>query len=133
MAGVEPAGPVEIRLLPRDFRISQPVGERLQAGRGKGLDLHEGRVMRPPLIEGEQPDSDKNHEEEEPYHCRRDGAGADGRRLAAAGIGVGQIRNALRAHLQRRRKAVIGARTRQKPQAEPGEDDEGNGSLHPRG
>ena len=110
MAGVEPAGPVEIRLLPCDFRISQPVGERLQAGSGEGLDLHEGRVMRPPLIEGEQPDSDKDHEEKEPHHCRRDGAGADGGRLAAAGIVVGQILAALRARLQRRRKSVICAR-----------------------
>ena len=40
MAGVEPASAVEIRLLPRDFWISQPVGERLQTRSYEALDRH---------------------------------------------------------------------------------------------
>ena len=88
--------------------------------------------MRPPLIEGEQTNSDKDHEEKEPRHDRRDGAGADGGRLAASTV-AGQILTELRARLQRRRKSVICARPSQKPEAEPGEYEEGNASPHPRG
>ena len=92
MAVVEPAGSVEIRLLSRDFRISQPVAERLQARGCECLDLYEGSVMRSALVEREQADSNKNHEEKEPRHRRRDGARANGGRLAAAVIAIGQSR-----------------------------------------
>ena len=127
MVGFEPAGTVEIRFLPGDFWLGQSIAKRLQARSDEGLDLHEGRAMRSPLVEGEQADSGHDHKEEEPRHRGRDSGGADVGRFP--NVITGQIRGKLRPRL-RRRDAILRARAYEKPETEGGEDKKWNGSPH---